>query len=80
VASDAPFENIAQSKPEQIMKLISLHAPILVGAALTVLTAQAKVGTLSGPFIHDNLQIFLIHGDTQLEERNGPRNSDSKLS
>jgi hypothetical protein len=69
MASNASLENIAKRKPEQIMKLISLHASILVGAALTVLTAQAKVGTLSGPFIHDNLQIFLIHGDTQLEER-----------
>src|SRR5664280_78935 len=51
------------------MKLISHHASVLVGVALTALMAQAKVGTLSGPFIHNNLQVFLIHGDSQLEER-----------
>lgn len=51
------------------MKLVAHHAPILVGVALTASTAEAKVGTLSGPFTHDNLQVFLIHGDTQLEER-----------
>ncbi len=51
------------------MKLISLHSSILLGVAFA-LTAQANVGTLSGPFTHNNLQIFLIHGDTQLEERN----------
>jgi hypothetical protein len=69
MASDAPFEHIAKSKLEHIMKLISLHTALVLGVALTVLTAQAKVGTLSGPFIHNNLQVFLIHGDTQLEER-----------
>src|ERR1019366_4522418 len=69
MASDAPLKNVAKRQPEQIMKLLSLHASILWVAAFTVLTVQAKVGTLSGPFIHDNLQIFLIHGDTQLEER-----------
>src|SRR5260370_36835972 len=51
------------------MKLTSLHASILLGFAFTVLPAHAKVGTLSGPFIHNNLQVFLIHGDTQLEQR-----------
>src|SRR5262249_19249546 len=30
---------------------------------------HAAVGTLTGPFTHRNLQIFLVHGDTQLEER-----------
>lgn len=51
------------------MKLMSVQAWALLGASLIVSTAQAKVGTLSGPFIHDNLQVFLVHGDTQLEER-----------
>ncbi|HWW01643.1 MAG TPA: DUF6569 family protein [Candidatus Acidoferrum sp.] len=51
------------------MKLMSFHAWMLLGVAFTVSTAQAKVGTLSGPFTHSNLQVFLIHGDTQLEER-----------
>ena len=37
--------------------------------ALIAASAHAAVGTLSGPFNHRNLQIFLVHGDTQLEER-----------
>src|SRR5260370_19159895 len=65
VASDAPSENITTSQPKQIMKLISLLASILFAFAFTVLPARAKVGILSGPFIHNNLQVFLIHGDTQ---------------
>ena len=51
------------------MKLMSLHTGMLLGFAFTVSTAEAKVGTLSGPFTHNNLQVFLVHGDTQLEER-----------
>jgi hypothetical protein len=27
------------------------------------------MGTLTGPTTHDNLEIFLVHGDTQLEDR-----------
>jgi len=50
------------------MKLNSYHAATLL-VAFTTLTAQAKVGTLSGPFTYNNLQVFLVHGDTQLEER-----------
>jgi hypothetical protein len=50
------------------MKITSLHAVLLLGIAFTASTARAKVGTLSGPFIHNNLQVFLIHGETQLEE------------
>jgi len=50
------------------MRLIALHTCILFGVTFTVMTARAKVGTLSGPFTHSNLRIFLIHGDTQLEE------------
>lgn len=67
-ARDALFENITKSKPERIMRLIALHTCIVFGVAFTVTTARAKVGTLSGPFTHSNLRIFLIHGDTQLEE------------
>lgn len=37
--------------------------------ALSAGLAHAGVGTLSGPFNHRNLQIFLVHGETQLEER-----------
>jgi hypothetical protein len=38
-------------------------------AGLTALGGRAAVGTLTGPFTHRNLQIFLVHGDTQLEDR-----------
>lgn len=51
------------------MKLISLHTCMLLAIAFTAWTARAKVGTLSGSFTHRNLQVFLLHGDTQLEER-----------
>jgi hypothetical protein len=68
-AGDASYLNITKYKREQIMKLMSLHIWMLLGFAFTVSTAGAKVGTLSGPFTHSNLQVFLIHGDTQLEER-----------
>ncbi len=51
------------------MKLISLQTWMLLGGAFMVSTAGAKVGTLSGPFTHSNLQVYLVHGDTQLEER-----------
>lgn len=33
------------------------------------MTGRGAVGTISGPFVHRNLQIFLIHGETQLEGR-----------
>lgn len=47
------------------------HINHLIGlvAVSAALNAGAAVGTLSGPFAHRNLQIFLIHGDTQLEAR-----------
>src|SRR5258708_25387713 len=61
VATDAPLENITNNKPGQIMKLTSLHVSMLFSLAFAVLPACAKVGTLSGPFIHNNLQVFLIH-------------------
>src|SRR5262249_14594893 len=31
-------------------------------------SARAAVGTISGPFTHRNLQIFLVHGETELED------------
>lgn len=34
------------------------------------LTTQGAIATVSGPFIHRNLQIFLIEGESQLEGRN----------
>jgi hypothetical protein len=44
---------------------------IAVGAVvgLTAMMGYGAVGTISGPFVHRNLQIFLIHGETQLEGR-----------
>jgi hypothetical protein len=36
---------------------------------LAACTGYGAVGTISGPFVHRNLQIFLIHGETQLEGR-----------
>jgi hypothetical protein len=36
---------------------------------LAALNTHAATGTLSGPFAHDNLQVFLVHGDSQLEPR-----------
>src|SRR3954469_11780818 len=43
----------------------------LVVLALMLATGSVfgAAGKLSGPFTHRNLQIFLIHGDTQLENR-----------
>ncbi len=49
------------------MKLI--HASIVLGLACAVPVSRAAVGTLSGPFTHRNLEVFLVHGDTQLEQR-----------
>ncbi len=42
-----------------------MMASVLCWAA----TAHAAVGTLSGPFTHLNLQIFLVHGNAQLADR-----------
>jgi len=40
-----------------------------LAVAVSTLSAGAAVGTITGPFTHQNLQIFLVHGATQLEER-----------
>jgi hypothetical protein len=50
------------------MKLISLQTSILL-AVFSAMPALAAVGTVSGPFAHGNLQVFLVHGNTQLEHR-----------
>jgi hypothetical protein len=50
------------------MKSNSLQTSLLVSALLAPWCSQAAVGTLSGPSTHHNLQIFLVHGDTQLEQ------------
>lgn len=51
------------------MKLPSLRISLILALALTAQAAWAREGTLSGPFTHANLQVFLIHGDAQLEPR-----------
>jgi hypothetical protein len=38
-------------------------------AGFATFSGHGAVGTISGPFVHQNLQIFLIHGETQLEGR-----------
>src|ERR1051326_673414 len=52
------------------MKLNWLRKCIGTGLALAAVSAKAAVGTISGPFTHRNLQIFLVHGETRLEGRN----------
>jgi len=44
---------------------ISSAAVLILAAS----SAPAAVGTITGPFSHRNLQIFLVHGETQLEGR-----------
>ncbi len=51
------------------MKLITLQITTLLACAFATSSASAAVGTLSGPFTHRNIEIFLVHGDTQLEDR-----------
>ncbi len=51
------------------MKRMTIMNFIGLGLALTASSAGAAVGTISGPVTHRNLQIFLVHGDTQLEQR-----------
>jgi hypothetical protein len=51
------------------MKLMTIKQFTFLAAMLSTLSAQAAVGSLSGPFTHRNLQIFLVEGDSQLEER-----------
>jgi len=38
-------------------------------AGLATISAYGAVGTISRPVVHQNLQIFLIHGETRLEGR-----------
>jgi hypothetical protein len=51
------------------MKPNSIRSFAAFAALSGLLSAQGAVGTLSGPFTHQNLQVFLVHGDSQLEER-----------
>ena len=38
-------------------------------AGFLAVSANAAIGTISGPFAYRNLQVFLVHGDSQLEQR-----------
>jgi len=49
------------------MKNTIAWTALSIGLALSGLTASAAVGTITGPFTHRNLQIYLVHGHTQLE-------------
>jgi len=49
------------------MKNFFLKGVAMIGVATC--TAYGAMGTISGPFVHRNLQIFLIHGESQLEGR-----------
>ena len=51
------------------MKITLRRIPIVLAAGVSALSAHCAVGTLTGPFAHRNLEIFLIHGRTQLETR-----------
>jgi hypothetical protein len=51
------------------MKRFSLSSTVIAAALLAGPNSRAAVGTLSGPTTQRNLQVFLIHGDTQLESR-----------
>jgi hypothetical protein len=53
---------------KKLMKTNWIASLGLLGAGLAAGPAQGAVGTLSGPFTHHNLQVFLVHGDTQLEQ------------
>ena len=51
------------------MKPISIHSFTALAVLSALVSARGAVGTLSGPFTHKDLQVFLVHGNTQLEER-----------
>src|SRR6266850_6116828 len=51
------------------MKKLCLRVAVGAVVGLMAMVGRGAVGTISGPFVHRNLQIFLIHGETQLEGR-----------
>lgn len=51
------------------MKNFYLNVATATLISFTGAAGYGAVGTISGPFVHRNLQIFLIHGETQLEGR-----------
>jgi hypothetical protein len=51
------------------MKKLCLKMVVGAVVGLAVMAGRGAVGTISGPVVHRNLQIFLIHGESQLEGR-----------
>lgn len=51
------------------MKLTTIATLIWLAGTGGSAPAAALMGTVSGPYTHHNLQVFLVHGDTQLEQR-----------
>lgn len=51
------------------MKRSLLAGALALACAFAGPNARAASGTLSGPFTHRNLQIYLVHGGTDLENR-----------
>jgi hypothetical protein len=51
------------------MKSNTIKNLAVLGAALTALSARAAVGSIGDTASYQNLQIFLVRGDTQLEAR-----------
>lgn len=51
------------------MKRPSILLPITAAIVLAASNTPAALGTLSGPYTCRNLEIFLVHGASQLEER-----------
>jgi hypothetical protein len=51
------------------MKRITLRNLTVLAAAVSAVSARAAVGSISDTASYRNLQIFLVHGDTQLEQR-----------
>lgn len=51
------------------MKRTLLHTSLPLVLSLMTLGARASVGALSGPYTHQNLQVFLVLGDTHLDHR-----------
>jgi hypothetical protein len=51
------------------MKNFCLKGVVVALVGLATCTGYGAVGTISGPFVHRDLQIFLVHGESQLEGR-----------
>jgi hypothetical protein len=51
------------------MKLITIKNLTVLATAVSALSAGAAVGNITGPFTYRNLQLFLVEGDSQLEQR-----------